>query len=201
MFQNLDFMQDFILKFKFCFRFQCWVLPKPVKLFVYRQPIHNIFPVVVTFLFCIDHNQIILPYNSCNSICQCSSNFSNQHLQFHGIIVKKTWESFQQNLRNSPQVSCLSEPEKSSPFPPLISLELLKQYNPKLKRSREGNLDCTSSDQLINVISRDEALSTASIMKLAKAQSWKKVQKSSSEPAASTTTDWCDVWHLLFYSF
>lgn len=63
-------------------------------------------------------------------------------------------------------MSYFAETEEESPFPPLTSLELLKQHGTKVKRLREEKNNEQSSDTPGNA----PALSTESIMKLAKAR-------------------------------
>ncbi|KAL3508161.1 hypothetical protein ACH5RR_033543 [Cinchona calisaya] len=72
-------------------------------------------------------------------------------------------------IPNPPVISYLAPEQKESSFLPLTSLELLKQHGTKVKRLREGNLKELNTDTSTNT-SGHQALSTANIMKLARAQ-------------------------------
>ena len=70
---------------------------------------------------------------------------------------------------DSPHVSDIADGIRESPFLPWTSLQFLKQHSTRVKRLREGYINELSSDRPIDT-SYHQDLSTASIMKLAKAQ-------------------------------
>ncbi|XP_027072016.1 DELLA protein RGL2-like isoform X2 [Coffea arabica] len=72
-------------------------------------------------------------------------------------------------VENPPLISYLAQAKEECSFMPLTSLELLKQHGNKVKRLREGNLKELNTVKPTNS-SGHQALSTAGIMKLARAQ-------------------------------
>ncbi|XP_027174646.1 uncharacterized protein LOC113774294 [Coffea eugenioides] len=72
-------------------------------------------------------------------------------------------------VEKPPLISYLAQVKKESSFMPLTLLELLKQYSAKVKRLREGNLKELNTVKPTNS-SGHQALSTAGIMELARAQ-------------------------------
>ena len=78
-------------------------------------------------------------------------------------------DSILAKFADSPHVSDIADGKRESPFLPWTSLQFLKQHSTRVKRLREGYIYELSSDRPIDT-SYHQDLSTASIMKLAKAQ-------------------------------